>query len=342
MNLLSGKEKSYLIDYLEKSQIDINQLVLKAIAKKTVILICGPTCSGKTAAAVNLALLFDTDIISVDSMQVYKKMNIGTDKIDTSIFGIKQYMTDVFMPSHPVTALGFREVCRNIIENEFFSRKKIPLLAGGSGLYIRAVIDDLGFAVKKTSSLLNRYTDTEAGRASEYEELIKVDPVYAKKISPNDSRRIAGAMQVYRKTGKPFSQFQDNWNNRKSVYRTVLIGLTKEKNNLHECIGNRVDRMFENGLVEEVRELVLSGYGNYNSLMQAVGYKEVMRYLEGEATENECRQRIIKNTKRLAKKQLTWFKADTRINWIRADYYDNILYLIGDIIKTIWKDLENE
>jgi tRNA dimethylallyltransferase len=342
MHVLAREEKSYLIDYLKKSQINISQLVLKAIAKKTVILICGPTCSGKTAAAVNLALLLDTDIISVDSMQVYKKMNIGTDKIDTRIYGIKQHMTDIFMPSHHVNAVEFREMCRKIIENEYFLRKKIPMLAGGSGLYIRAVIDDLGFAVKKATNLSTRINGTAVGSTDDYKELKKVDPVYANKISPNDARRIAGALQVYRKTGKPFSRFQNNWNKRESVYNTVMIGLTKEKNNLHECIENRVGRMFENGLVKEVRDLLFSGYGNCSSLIQAVGYKEVMRYLEGEATEEECRQRIIKNTKRLAKKQMTWFKADARINWIRVGDYDNIIYLIGDIIKIIWKDLKNE
>ena len=342
MDVLGSSDKNCLADYLKKSQINISHLVLKAVEKKTVIVICGPTCSGKTAAAVNLALLLNTDIISVDSMQVYKNMNIGTDKVDTTSFGVKQYMTDIFKPSHHVTAVEFRDMCRKIIENEFFLRKKIPLLAGGSGLYIRAVIDDLRFAVKKTANLPARFPDTSAGSADEYEELKKVDPGYAKKISPNDSRRITGALQVYRKTGKPFSQFQDSWNKRESVYRTVLIGLAKEKNILHECIENRVGRMLENGLIDEVKCLLSAGYGNSNSLMQAVGYKEIMRFLEGEATEDECRQRIIKNTKRLAKKQLTWFKADARINWIRADYYDNIIYLIGDIIKIIWKDLENE
>ncbi len=275
-------------------------------------------------------------------MQVYKKMNIGTDKINTRIYGINQYMTDIFMPSHHINALEFRDICRKIIENEFFLKKRIPLLAGGSGLYIRAVIDDLKFAVKKTGNFSARLAETSELSADKYEELKKIDPGYAKKISSNDSRRIAGALQVYRKTGKPFSCFQDNWDKRVSVYHTVLVGLTKEKNSLHKCIENRVDRMFENGLVKEVHDLVISGYGKYNSLLQAVGYKEVIRYLEGEATEKECRQRIIRNTKRLAKKQMTWFKADTRINWIRANDYDNIIYLIGDIIKIVWKDLKNE
>ncbi|MBM3699933.1 MAG: tRNA (adenosine(37)-N6)-dimethylallyltransferase MiaA [Actinobacteria bacterium] len=342
MYVIGTSDKNCLTGYLEKSQINIRQLIFKAIEKKAVILICGPTCSGKTAAALNIALLLNTDIISVDSMQVYKKMDIGTDKINTCKYGIRQYMTDIFKPSHHVTAVEFREKCRKIIENDFFSKNRIPLLAGGSGLYIRAVIDDLKFAVKKTANLPSRFPENTCSSADEYEKLKKVDPGYAKKISPNDSRRISGALQVYRKTGKPFSQFEDTWNKRESVYRTVLVGLTKEKNNLHECIENRVSVMFENGLIDEVKSLLSAGYQNCSSLMQAVGYKEVIRYLEGEATEDECRQRIVKNTKKLAKKQLTWFKADTRINWIRADYYDNIIYLIGDIIKIIWKDLDNE
>lgn len=356
MNLLSQENLNILEKNLQQSGIIVPELISKAVSSKKVIMICGPTCAGKSEIAINIAMILGSDVVSVDSMQIYKKMNIGTDKYTTARSGPYQYMTDIFEPDHNATAVEFRDICRKIIEEKFFFNKKIPVLAGGSGLYIRAVLDNLEFsAFKKTGindfnsknsldsnkNYLLKGTDNDYKKQI-YDELKLFDPDYAKKIGINDSRRALRALEVFKKTGRPFSEFHKKWKERKSVYNTLFIGLYKEKENLNRCIESRVDKMFSAGLLKEVEGLVHSGFRKYNSLKQAVGYKEVISFLDGESTLEECKKTIARNTKRLAKKQMTWFRADTRINWIRADNYDNIMNLINDIIKIIWKDLRNE
>jgi len=390
--------------FFDPDFLSVRQLMLE---KKFMPIICGPTCAGKSILSFNLAKIFETDIISIDSMQVYKGLNIGTDKYVSSKIGIKQYMTDIFEPDHKLTVVEFRNICRNIIEEEFFEKGKIPIMAGGSGLYLRAVIDDLDFTIdndKGTGSggIAGEHTDrggaagkersastmedngggedndniidsngkdirssnsningsssnndsgciaggdeqkirkdlysqaesSEGGLLGLYMKLKEMDPVYAAKISPNDKKRIIRAIEVHTLTGHPFSSFQDKWQTRKSIYNCVIIGLLTQKEMLHANIEKRVDRMLKKGLISEVEYLVNKGYKDANSILQAVGYKEVLKYLSKDANIDICRQKIIQNTKKLAKKQMTWFKADTRINWIRKDNYDNIFDLLEHV-----------
>ena len=330
--------------YFKPDFLSVRRLMLE---KNFIPVICGPTCSGKSVLAFNLAKIFETDIISIDSMQVYKGLNIGTDKYDSSQIGIKQYMTDIFEPDHKLTVVEFRDICRSIIEKEFFKKCRIPIMVGGSGLYLRAVIDELDFTAdnSNTSSniagedkkireeLYSQAESSESGLLRLFIKLKEVDPLYAAKISPNDKKRIIRAIEVHTLTGHPFSGFQSKWQKRKSIYNCSIIGLLTEKESLHSNIEKRVDMMLKKGLILEVQNLVAQGYKDCNSLAQAVGYKEVLRYLSGDIDIDICRQEIIKNTKKLAKKQMTWFKADPRINWIRTDNYDNIFDLIENIFK---------
>jgi tRNA dimethylallyltransferase len=277
-------------------------------------------------------------------MQVYRGMNIGTDKFRSENYGIKQYMVDISDPDNPVTVVEFRDICRKVIEDEFLKKGKIPLVAGGSGLYIRAVIDDLEFTPEaiiddrnireKVKNDIRKY-----GLKRVFEDLQFIDPVYSKKISSNDERRIIRAIEVFELTGIPFSHFQKKWNERVSIYNISLLGLIRQKESLMECIVSRVESMFNRGLVSEVKNLVSRGYGSCYSIKQAVGYKEVISYLNGEVSIDDCKKEVIKNTKKLAKKQLTWFKADPRINWLRTDNYDNIFNLIIDAIRIITRDI---
>ncbi|OGD31221.1 tRNA (adenosine(37)-N6)-dimethylallyltransferase MiaA, partial [Candidatus Atribacteria bacterium RBG_16_35_8] len=168
-----------------------------------------------------------------------------------------------------------------------------------------------------------------------YLKLKKIDKEYARKISENDSRRIIRALEVYEITGLPFSNFQNTWNNKEKDYDAILIGIKMDRSNLYRRIEDRVEKMFAGGLVYEVKELVERGYRNCRSIRQAVGYKEVMSYLNGEATFEGCVNEVKKNTRRLAKKQMTWFNSEPNINWIRADNYDNIFNLTADIFKII-------
>jgi len=340
-NILTIKNK------LKKSGIKIEYLKEELISQKKVVVICGPTCTGKTRLAVYMVKLFGTDIISVDSMQVYRGMDIGTDKFNTQDFGIRQYMIDIIEPDYHLTAVEFRNICRKIIEHEFFKKNKIPVIAGGSGLYIRAVIDNLEFIPEagggKAASQIYKVREhikeniEKYGLKYVYNMLRDSDLVYSNKISENDERRIIRALEVLNITGIPFSQFQKQWEERKSIYNLSMLGLIMEKKNIEKCIESRVEKMFERGLIQEVEKLIKKGYGNCYSMKQALGYKEVIKYLKGKITVEDCRKEIIQNTKKLLKKQLTWFKADPRINWIRTDNYDNIIHLIIDAIKILNK-----
>ncbi len=331
-------EKKELKKRLSEQQIDADLLVGKLIESKKVLMICGPTCVGKSKTGINLAYLLGTDIISIDSMQIYKGMDIGTDKVDTKDLGIKQYMVSLFEPDRYVTAVEFKNMCRNIIENQFFKKKKIPILVGGSGLYMRAVLDKLDFAPQRDKEIRKKIKEEirREGLDNAYSKLKQVDPGYSKKIGPNDERRIIRALEVYRISGKPYSNFQKTWKKWESIYDVVFIGLNKHRESLYKNINNRVDLMFEKGLVKEVEKLNDKGYKDSYSVKQAVGYKEVISHLEGEMSYGQCIDEVKKNTRRLAKKQLTWFRNDPRINWIRVDNYDNILSLKIDITKLLY------
>jgi len=335
---------------LKSAGLSIETLKEKLILQKKVVVICGPTCTGKTRLAVYMAKLFDTDIISVDSIQVYKGMDIGTDKFNTEDYGIRQYMIDITEPDYHLTAVEFRNICRKIIEHEFFKKNKIPIIAGGSGLYIRAVIDNLEFtpeiSVGKDSIIYkvreHIKNDIEKyGLKYAYNMLRNSDPDYSNKISENDERRIIRALEVLKIAGIPFSQFQKQWDERKSIYNLSMLGLIMDKKNIEKCIESRVEEMFNRSLIQEVERLIKKGYGNYYSMKQALGYREVINYLKGKVTLEDCRREIIQNTKKLLKKQLTWFKADPRVNWIRADNYDNIFHLIIDVMKILSKEFKN-
>jgi len=321
----------------QSNNININNLVENIIKNKKMITICGPTCVGKTKIAIDLATVLKTDIISADSMQVYKGMDIGTDKYDTKKYNIKQYMTSIFNPDHHVTVVEFRDICRKIIKYEFFLKNKIPVLVGGSGLYIRGVIDDLDFIQGGDKTVRDRLKEDikKHDLSVYYEKLKKIDFNYCKKISQNDQRRIIRALEVYEITGKPFSFFQNKWESRKSIYNNSIFGIEIGRQELYKNIEERVNRMSSSGLVKEVKNLIEKGYKDCNSILQGIGYKEVVKYINGEINLNECMDEVKRNTRRLAKKQITWFKADPRIKWIRTDSYDNIVDLIIDILNIV-------
>jgi len=327
------------MDVIDK--IGIKKLKKDLISQGIVLVICGPTATGKTQVALNLANLMDTDVISFDSMQLYRGLDIGTDKYKKGDFPtVRQYMVDIFDPSDEVTVMDFRNICRKQID-AFLLSKRIPILAGGSGLYLRSVIDNLDF-VEDATGYNSRQREkikkdiTIKGIQVVYQKLKEIDPEYAKKISVNDEKRIIRALEVYYTTGKKFSSFHMDIKKRAAIYKLILIGLTADRDYLYRKIEKRVDSMIESGLIDEVITLKDKGFDRYNSMKQAVGYKEILKYLYGKSNSlDETISLIKRNTRRLAKKQLTWFKEDKRINWIRADEYDNILDLVKAIIEII-------
>ena len=309
----------------------------KLISEKYLIIICGPTASGKSLVALNLARIFNTNIISADSMQAYTGMDIGTDKKDFTGYGINQFMINICRPDHFLTSVEYRNKAREIIKEEFFDKNMIPIIAGGSGLHIRAITEDLMDIPEEIHGLRNKIKkDIDAlGLPYYYEKLRNADPEYAGKISSNDERRIIRALEVYENTGKKFSEFQNKWQDRESIYNCIFIGLFADRKKLYENIEKRVNMMLEGGLLDEVKSLVSSGYTNCYSMRQAIGYKELIKFIEGETTLDFAVSEIKKNTRHLAKKQYTWFNADDRINWITTDNYDNIYNLIDDILNII-------
>ncbi len=329
---------------LRNQNVDLDKLSRDLINSRKVMVVCGPTSSGKSKIGVIIAKLLNTDIISMDSMQVYRGMNIGTDKYDTGSYDIKQYMIDIFDPDHNLSVVEFKDICDGIIREKFFSLNKIPLLVGGSGLYIRSVvngIDNVPQESKKIREELKGGIERE-GIKKYYLKLKMVDKEYAQKISENDRRRIIRALEVYQLTGLPFSTFQNTWKDKKQAYDAILVGIKMERNKLYQCVEKRVEKMFKNGLVNEVKTLTSKGFKNCHSITQAVGYREVSKYLDGEITLEKCIDEVKKNTRRLAKKQITWFNSEPKINWIRADNYDNIFNLTGDIFKKIVMDRADE
>ncbi len=335
--------KSFKIK-LKSNHIDLDGLIKKLASLRKVVVICGPTCTGKSRVGVIVAKLLNTDIISVDSIQVYKGMDIGTDKYKLEGHGIKQYMTDIFDPDHNLSIIEFKEICDDIIRKYFFFKEKIPLLVGGSGLYIRGIISGMDPVPDKNEEIRRRLKEEieSYGIKKYYLKLKKIDPEYAKKISECDQRRIIRALEVYETTGLSFSSLQSVWKNKKSTCEAIFIGLMMERTALYRRIDERVEEMFKKGLVEEVRKLVDRGYKNCRSVLQAVGYKEVLKYLSGEVTLENCVAEVKMNTRRLAKKQATWFNSEPKINWIRVDNYDNIFNLTRDIFEIIQKSIGNE
>lgn len=341
MNIIKNSDLKVIKNKLKDNHIDLYRLCRDLSMSKKVIVVCGPTCTGKSKLGIIMAKLIHTDIISIDSMQVYRGMDIGTDKYDSIKYGVKQFMTDIFEPDHSLSVVEFKDICRNIIEKDFSQKEKIPLMVGGSGMYMRAVIrnmDQLPIGRGPIRKKLKEGIKKE-GIEKYYRKLKKIDKDYAQKISENDHRRIIRALEVYQITGIPFSEFQNAWKEPEQEYDSVIFGLEMERSGLYECIKKRVNSMFEKGLVNEVQNLIKKGYKNCNSLLQAVGYKEVVRYLNGEISLDECIDEVTINTRRLAKKQMTWFRSETKINWIRVNNYDNIFKLILEIFKLLDKSI---
>lgn len=277
----------------------------------------------------------DGEIISADSSQLYRQLDVGTAKPDPKIMStVPHHLVDSLNLDQPITVAEYQRLARQEIQG-IIERKHLPILVGGSGLYIRSVIDDLRFAENATNPEEREKLSQELankGRALLWEELQEIDPWYAVKISASDTRRIIRALEVYRLTGKPFSSFGGEWNKRCSVYDLTIFGLTAPKDVLYSRIEKRVDVMLERGLVEEVKELMERGYYNSPVLAQSIGYKEVILYLQGEIDFEEMVRLIKRNSRRLAKKQLTWFRRDERILWFDVSSCENEEEVVNQMI----------
>lgn len=303
-----------------------------------VIVIVGPTCSGKTKLSIRLAEFLSTEIISADSRQIYKKLNIGTAKpSDSELKKIKHYFINELEPSEEFNASKFEEQALRIIKNIFLKRK-VPIVAGGSGLYIKALIDGIGETVETNDELRTKYLELRRNFGKEYlyDELKKVDPESASKMLPQNWKRVMRALEVFELTGKPI------WHHHLEQKKTNdfdfrQFGLLWDREQLYKNIELRVDAMIENGLVKEVENILNSGYSKSLNALNTVGYKEIIQYLENEISLDRAIELIKRNSRRYAKRQMTWFNRDKRITWYQIHERDDITQVYDKIITTIQK-----
>ncbi len=291
--------------------------------KKTPLLvITGPTSTGKTALAIKIAQVLNGEIISADSMQIYRYMDIGTAKPTIEERkGIPHYMLDIVYPDEEYNVALFQKQAMKTIE-DISKRGRLPILAGGTGLYINSIIYPMDFSDAEKDPEYRNYLKKrlkENGVLWLHNQLKKVDLKSAERLHPNDTRRIIRALEIYHLTGKPMTAFHQNYKEIEPPYDLLLYGLTMERQILYERINLRVDCMIEAGLVDEVRGLLKKGYTKDLVSMQGLGYKEIVAYLKGLVTLNEAIEVLKRNTRRFAKRQLTWFRREKQIKWLYAD-----------------------
>ena len=299
------------------------------------LVIVGPTAVGKTDVAVRVAPRTGGEIISGDSMQVYKYMDIGTAKpTPDEMAGVPHYMIDVVDPDEDFNVARFQQSVEKYI-GYIHDRNKLPILVGGTGLYVRSVTDNYDFTPPGGSSATREELLQIArlyGNGRLAEMLKEVDPAAAGRIHHNDTRRLVRALEVYRATGKPISNFQYCAAIKSPKYNLAYFGLEMKRESLYKKIEDRVDKMISRGLVDEVKRLVEMGYSRKSTAMQALGYKEMLDYLNGLCTLEEAVQLIKRNTRRLAKRQMTWFRRDERIRWIDVEKYDSLDEIADKIV----------
>lgn len=297
------------------------------MCKPKVIVICGPTASGKTALSIELAKKINGEIISSDSMQIYKYMDIGTAKPSKEeMQGIKHYLLDFVEPNQRYSVAEFKKAAEAAIE-EILKKGKTPIIVGGTGLYVDSLIYGIEY---QDIELDEKYRQELEDRASKegleklYEEAQKVDPQAMEKISPNDKKRILRILEIYKTTGKNKTEqeIESRKNGVKYDYKVFAINWGREA--LYERINKRIDMMIEQGLIQEVEQL-LKKYNEFPTAMQGLGYKEVVEYLQGITSKEEMIEKLKMETRRYAKRQITWFKKNKQTIWIGPKDLQRIL-----------------
>lgn len=281
--------------------------------------IVGPTATGKTEIGILVAESIGGEIISADSMQVYRFMDVGTGKPTAEqLARVPHHLISIIDPDAPFSVADYQERARAVIA-EIRARGRQPILVGGSGLYVRSAVDGLALPMAPPALELRHRLAEEAesqGLAVLHARLAEADPDSAQRIHPNDAKRIIRALEVYEQTGRTISALQQLDRRRRERYNTRQFGLTLPRPELYRRIEARVDEMIARGLAEEVTDLVGRGCGEGLVSMKGLGYAQLMPYLRGECTLEEAVERLKRDTRRFAKRQLTWFRADHRIEWI--------------------------
>lgn len=307
--------------------------------KKPLIILTGPTAVGKTAASIGLAKALDGEIISADSMQVYRHMDIGSAKIrPEEMEGVPHHLVDVIEPEEEFNVVRFQQMAKEAL-NEICERGRIPIVVGGTGFYIQALLYDIDFTENDGDNTLRKELKKiarEKGVEYLHARLREEDPKAAEQIHPNNVKRVIRALEFHRQTGgEQISDHNEKERQKESAYNSLYFVLTDERTRLYERIDWRVDLMMEQGLVEEVKALKDMGLTKEHVSMQGLGYKEILRYLEGEYPLDEAVRIIKRDTRHFAKRQLTWFKRERDIIWIDKSAMDEeqILRFMLDCVK---------
>lgn len=308
--------------------------------KRPLVILTGPTAVGKTALSIALAKAIGGEIISADSMQVYRHMDIGSAKITPEeMEGIPHYLIDVLEPDQEFNVVVFQELAKQAAA-EIYSRGHIPIVAGGTGFYIQALVYDIDFTENDEDTAFRRTLEEQAkreGAEALYERLRTVDPESCESIHAHNIKRVIRAIEFYEKTGKKISEHNREQRQNDSPYNFAYFVLNDDRERIYERINGRVDLMMAQGLVEEVRALRESGCRKEMVSMQGLGYKELLSYLEGETSMEEAVYLIKRDTRHFAKRQLTWFRREKEVIWVDKTVFDHdsqkILNFMQDFLR---------
>lgn len=314
---------------------------------KPMVILTGPTAVGKTDLSIKLAKRINGEIISADALQVYRYMDIGTAKVTKKeMDGVKHYLIDVLEPTEDFNAARFKQMADEAV-SEIYKKGKIPIITGGTGFYIQAVLYDIDFdgsfdeeSEKKQSGLRDKFNRMleEYGKEYIHDKLREVDEKSAESIHPNNTQRVIRALEYYYSTGQKFSVHNEQQREKSSDYNFAYFVLNDDRKRLYDRIDKRVDIMFDNGLLDEMRMLLDKGLKYENQSMQAIGYRELFDYFNNEQSLEETKELIKQNSRRYAKRQLTWFRRERDVDWINYPDFDYSKEKILDyIVDTLHK-----
>jgi len=308
------------------------------LKKKSVIVIVGPTCSGKTNLSLKLSKRIPSETISADSRQIYKFLDIGTAKPSKlQLKRITHHLIDILDPSKDYDASIFEKNAEKIIDG-IQNKNKIPIVVGGSGLYVKALIDGIFDSADRNEEYRKELLQKrkEFGNEFLYEELKKVDPESAAKMLPQNWKRVMRALEVFHTTGEPiWKHHQKQSSSKEKKYIFKQFGLNWDRKILYENIDRRVDEMIKNGFVDEVKNILFKGYNKNLNSLNSVGYKEIIQHLEGEISLERAIELIKRNTRHYAKRQMTWFRKDKRIEWFDVNEFSDLDQFAEQIVASL-------
>lgn len=305
---------------------------------KPLIIISGATAVGKTELSIRLAQMINGEIISADSMQVYKNFNIGTAKASAEeMKGIKHYLIDELDADEEFSVYEFKIRAEKYI-NKILSEGKIPIIVGGTGFYIQSVLYGIDFSEEESDTKYRQQLEDiaqEKGREFLHDMLFQIDPVSAQKIHENDLKRVIRALDYYHENKCPISEHNYMQQQKEAAYDYAYFVLNRDRQTIYDRINKRVDMMISNGLVEEVRSLIAGGISPDSVAMQGLGYKETVRYINGEISLDRLSELIKLGTRHFAKRQITWFKRERDVNWLNYEDYSNADDMLNKMIEIL-------